>query len=319
MAQSCKSSALAAALLAALLLAGCGGGGNTPATTSTTATASTPAPVTVPDTAAPQLTNDIATDGLNWFNYRRQQMGETALTRNTQIDRAALGHSNYQKVNETITHMQILGKPAFTGAQLPDRLTAAGYQFTQDSYAYGEVISSTGTTTGPEAAESLIAAIYHRFAIFDPSFRESGAGAATAPGGYTYFTTDFAVNGLRAALGTGKFVTYPFASQQNVPIIFYSDYESPDPVSNRNEVGYPISVHADITSTVTVQSFTVKPRGGSVMATQLLTSTTDRDTPASTAAIIPLNVLAPATTYDVQFIGSVDGVAANRSWSFTTK
>jgi hypothetical protein len=30
-------------------------------------------------------------------------------------------------------------------------------------------------------------------------------------------------------------------------------------------------------------------------------------------------VLAPATTYDVQFIGSVDGVAANRSWSFTTK
>jgi hypothetical protein len=33
-------------------------------------------------------------------------------------------------------------------------------------------------------------------------------------------------------------------------------------VPNQNEVGYPISVHADINNPVLVQSFTVAPRGG---------------------------------------------------------
>lgn len=309
-------SLLATTLLSALLVSGCGGGGGD------NMTASAPVatlPTLVVDPSAPRLTNDVATDGFNWFNYRRNQMGESTLSRNTQIDVAAAGHSNYQKVNDTITHVQTVGKPAFTGAQLSDRLTAANYRFTQGSYAYGEVISSTGKTTGPDAAENLIAAIYHRFVIFDPAFKEAGTATAATSTGYTYYTTDFAVNGLKPALGPGKFVTYPFANQQGVPIVFYSDFETPDPVKDQNEVGYPISVHADITSAITVKSFTVKPRNGALMTTQLLTGLNDRDTPGSAAAIIPLTVLTPATTYDVEFNGVVDGTTVSRSWSFSTK
>jgi hypothetical protein len=100
---------------------------------------------------------------------------------------------------------------------------------------------------------------------------------------------------------------------------FLSDTESPDPVPNRNEVGYPISIHSDITKTIAVQSFTVRPRGGAPLQAQLLTSAADTDTPKSVAAIVPLDVLAAATTFDVQFTGTVDGVSANRSWSFTTR
>ncbi|MBC7502225.1 MAG: CAP domain-containing protein [Herminiimonas sp.] len=322
MIQAVKFTFPVSALLVALVLAGCGGGGGNGSNQVATASSAVAAPsvpsIVTADPGEPRLTNDVATDGFNWFNYRRRQMGESALTRNATIDNAALGHSNYQRINNTITHVQTVGKPGFTGAQVSDRLTASGYRFSQGSYAFGEVISSTGRTTGPEAAEGLIAAIYHRFAIFDPSFKEAGTATAATPSGYTYYTTDFTVNGLSSALGNGKFVVYPFADQQRVPVVFYSDFESPDPVPDLNEVGYPVSVHADITSKVTVQTFTIKPRNGAQLRTRLLTNALDRDTPVSAASIVPLDVLMPATTYDVQFAGSVDGIAVNRGWSFTT-
>ena len=51
---------------------------------------------------------------------------------------------------------------------------------------------------------------------------------------------------------------------------FFSDYEAPDPVAGQNEVGYPVSVHADISAVLTVQSFTIQPRGGAALTTKLL-------------------------------------------------
>lgn len=304
---------LVPALLTSLLLAACGGGSSGSDYSSSTSTIP-PAQ----EAGAPQATGNTATDGFNWFNFRRQQVGLPPLSRSTYVDVAAQGHSTYQKLNDTITHTQIAGKPGFTGATVSDRLTAAGYQFGQNGYAYGEVISSTGSTSGFNAASDLITAIFHRFVIFEPMFKEAGAGAATSTSGSTYFTTDFVAKGLDGGLGVGKYVVYPFANQTNIPTIFYSDNESPDPVPNKNQVGFPISIHADILAAVTVQTFTVQPRGGVSLDVQLLTHATNPETPDSAAAIIPLNVLASGTTYDVTFIGTVDGVAVTRSWSFTT-
>lgn len=276
---------------------------------------------------APQSTGNTATDGFNWFNYRRQQLrvpGDSqlrlpALTRNSNIDRAAQGHSDYQRANDTITHEQVPGNAGFTGASLGDRLQAAGYEL-RSPYAYGEVISATGSTSGFAAAESLIAAIYHRFVIFEPRFRDGGAGSATVPGGYTYFTTNFATsNGLAQGLGRGGYVTYPVANQQRIPRIFYSDQEVPDPFPNQNAVGYPVSVHADIDKTVTVQSFTLRQPGGAPLPARLLSRATDSATPASAAAIIPNDPLAAATTYEAQFVGAIEGVAVNYTWTFTTQ
>jgi uncharacterized protein YkwD len=308
----------APALLASLLLSACGGGGDA-------APADNPpalAPTVPQDANAPQVTGDTATDGINWFNFRRQQIGLAPLTRNSQIDAAAMGHSNYQTLNG-ITHDQTAGKPGFTGVTVFDRLAAADYRFTQGPGAYGEVIVRTSNASGFQGSEDLIAAIYHRFVIFEPVFKEVGAGAAKAQDGNIYVTTDFAVNGFSAALGAGNVVTYPFANQQNVPRNFFSDSESPDPVASKNEVGYPISVHADITSTIGVQSFTVQPRGGAALPAQLLERATDPHMTQSdvtgAVALIPLNPLAAATTYDVLFVGTVDGQSVNRSWSFTTQ
>lgn len=326
-----KSVSLTASLFTGVLLAACGGSSSGPASApgATTGVNASPALATLPVTAseaalafpvgAPQPTGNTATDGLNWFNYRRQLLGEPALTRSAPIDSAAQGHSQYQQLNDTITHDQTTGNPGFTGAVLADRLIAAHYRFTRGSYAYGEVISSTTEQSGVNAAENLITAIYHRFAIFEPEFRQAGAGAAVSASGKTYFTVDLTADGLTPTLGNGNFIVYPANGQQGLPPVFFSDLEFPDPVPNRNQVGYPVSVHADITSTVAIQSFTLNPRGGKALPTLLLQHASDPATPVSAAALIPLDPLVSGETYDVQFSGTVDGVVASRVWSFTTR
>ncbi|MBI3228800.1 MAG: CAP domain-containing protein [Burkholderiales bacterium] len=303
-------------LLLAAALSACGGGGGTSGNLSSNVPTT---PVLAQEPGAPALTNNTATDGFNWFNFRRQQAGLPQLLRNSTIDLAAQGHSDYQRRNNTISHSQTVGAPGYTGSDLLKRLSFAGYEFSpRTAYAYGEVISSTGDSSGFYMAEELITAIYHRFVIMEPAFKEAGSGSAVSINGTYYFTTDFAANNGYGS-GVSGVVTYPFANQTNVPALFNSDYESPDPVKEKNEVGYPISVHANINAALTVNSFSIAPRGGAPLAVKLLVNQSDAETPRSAAAIIPLNVLSAKTTYDVQFVGSVDGVAVSRSWSFQTR
>jgi uncharacterized protein YkwD len=302
------------ALLLAALLAACGGGGDS-------ATQVTPPPVAPPVTppGAPAATGDTALDGFNWFNYRRAGVGLSALARNARLDTAAAGHSNYLRLNNTVSHDQVPGNPGFTGASLESRLAAAGYTLSRP-YAFGEVISAAGDRSGFYHAEELITAIYHRFVILEPVFKEMGTGAATTGSNYTYFTADFAASGgYGPGLGRGRIVTYPADGQVMVPATFLSDTESPDPVPNQNAVGYPVSVHADITASIAVTSFTIRPRNGAALTTRLLSSATDAHTKPQVAAIVPLTTLGANTTYDVSFSGTVDGVAVSRNWSFTTK
>lgn len=313
-----------AAWALALILVACGGGGggggSTDAQSPAQSNTSNDSDVRLSqETGAPQVTGNTATDGLAWFNFRRRQVGLPEVARNSVLDRAAQNHSTYQQLNDTITHSEDPTKAGFTGATVGDRLAAAGYVFDQPRSAYGEVIAATVNPSGFDAAEALIGAIYHRFVIFEPVFKEVGGGSARVQDGYTYFTTNFAANGLGPGIGGGNLVVYPYAGQTGIPVNFFSDREAPDPVADRNEVGYPISVHANITESLTVGSFTVRPRGGDLLAVKLLSGASDADTPNSVASIVPLAVLAGGTVYDVQFNGSVGGASVSRSWSFTTR
>jgi uncharacterized protein YkwD len=310
---------IALACTAAWALVACGGGGGGSSAGVSNGTPSTG--FSGQDASAPIATNNIAADGLNWINYRRGQIGMPALTHNGVIDTAAQGHSDYQRINNIVTHDQTVGKPGFTGVDLGTRLKAAGYTFVGDN-AIGEVISATTGGSGFYMAEELITAIYHRFVIFEPMFKEIGTGAATSSANYNYFTADFvANNGYGSGIAAGAIVTWPFNGQSQVPADFNSDYEEPDPVPDRSVVGYPVSVHTNLTRTLTVQSFTIRAHGsGSDLSTRLLVQGQDANTTThSAAAIVPLAPLAAATTYDVAFTGAVDGTPVSRSWSFTTK
>ncbi|MDP3671847.1 MAG: CAP domain-containing protein [Telluria sp.] len=269
---------------------------------------------------APVMVNNVATDGMNWINYRRRLAGMPEMARTSTVATAAQAHSDYQKSNDIVTHDEIGGKPGFTGVDLKARLTAAGYPWDNTAYA-GEVISATSSNSGFYMAEELITAIYHRFVMFEPVFKEIGTGSATTKAGYTYFTANFAgKNGYGPGVGQGKIAVWPHDGQSLVPPNFFSDFETPDPISGSNEVGYPISVHADINMVVAVQAFTLRAHGaGADLPVKLLVHATDSETTASAAAIIPLSVLKAGTVYDVTFKGSAGGTAITKNWSFSTR
>lgn len=305
------------ALLTVALLSACGGGGDSGGNTALSG--STAAKQLTEEPGAPALSNNIATDGFNWINYRRSQIGLGPLVRNSLIDNAALGHSNYLNSNNVVAHSQIKGKPGFTGETPFDRLSASGYVVTS---TWGEVIAGITTNSGFYMAENLITAVYHRFVIFEPVFKEGGAGSAVNNSGYAYFTTDFAGNSRYGpGLPAGQIISYPFNGQLKVATSFSSDEETPDPVPNQDVVGYPISVHANFDATLGVTAFTVRQRGASAdLAVRLLSKETDAiNTSRSVAAIIPLAPLLAGTTYDVSFIGKVNGANVTRTWSFTTR
>ncbi len=316
MSELLRARTILAGCVTALALAACGGGGDSSAP---------PPPVgstpIIPDplTPAPPVpTSNIAVDGREWLNARRSQAGLPALAHSSIIDIAAQGHSDYQRINNTISHEQTPGREGFTGATLKDRLVAANYVLIRP-YAYGEVISAANSNSGQYMAEELITAIYHRFVIFEPKFREIGTGAATASNGRSYFTANFgATKGLETGLAQGQVAIWPADAQASVPRNFFSDTEMPDPVPDRNEVGYPISVHANINASVIVQTFTVRSRNGGNLESLLVTNANEKEPVPTAVAIVPLSPLAANTTYDVTFAGTVDGSAVSRNWSFTT-
>jgi len=318
-----RAKSIASAAIAALALAACGGSDSSGTSTASASPVSGGLPSTGfsgQDALAPVLTNNVAADGFNWINYRRTQAGVGALAHNNMLDRSAQAHSDYQRMNNTVTHTEDPSKPGFTGATDKERVQAAGYTL-EGGYVTGEIIAATTNQSGFYMAEELVTAIYHRFVMFEPLFKDMGTGSAMTSDRYIYFTSNLgATRGYSAGLPSHTIVTWPFNGQTGVQPNFLSDYEEPDPVPNLNEVGYPISVHANLSEQLTVQSFTVHPRGGADLKTRLLVKGQDASTTMpSVAAIVPLAPLAANTIYDVSFTGTVGGAAVSKAWSFTTR
>lgn len=331
MKQSLRS--LVSILLAGLLVASCGGGDNGAASSSAGSTAST------------------ASEGFAQINFRRASAGIPPLNFSSEITRAAQSHSDYQRINgpfqedggsSPITHAETPGKPNFTGVEAcPDRITAAGYVLDPaQGYGCGEVISALSDSSGVTAAEELIAAVYHRFIVLQPSFRDAGAGAAlSSDGRFAIFTQNFAVRGSFAGLGSGNFAVYPFHGQTVVPTSFNHSTEMPDPLPPSmfpefvdKAVGYPVSVHADLDQRIDVTTFTLRQQANStLMNARLLSAATDVETQSFSAAIVPFQQLSPGTSYVAEFSGTICSrsfetdqcvsapVPVARTWSFTTQ
>ncbi len=284
-----------------------------------TSTGTSAAQLVVQESGSPQASGDVASDGLAWINYRRMQAGLKVVARDARIDRAAAAHAAYQQLNNLITHDEDPTRPGFTGATATERIRAAGYPLDTEARADGEVIAATAEADGFAAAEGLLGAIYHRYLMLEPRFDLAGSGDAHRGGGYDWLNVNFVATRGSAGLDAGRIVVWPMPEQPSVRTAVSSDQETPDPVAGRNVVGYPVSVHASLGSLLQVGRFTIRERGGSALKVAQLDARSDRDTPQSAAAIIPLARLRSGVRHDVEFIGAVDGMPVERRWSFMTK
>lgn len=303
--------------LATALLTACGGGGGGSPTLSSVSPQQQLTAI-LQEPSAPAVTHDIATDAFNWINHRRQQAGVAVLSRQTQLDSAAQQHAHYQTTNGVVTHEQSANDSGFTGVTVTDRIRAAGYPYDPQNFAHAEVVFANAQPSGVLMVEQLFTAIYHRFALLNPVFQEVGIGSDFNKNLGHLMTAKLATQAVQPRLAPSQVVTYPVANQRNIPVDFFSDQEMPDPVPAENRVGFPISVQADYGAGISVQRFTIQPRGGAPLATRLLTHDRDPHVPVFAAAIIPLAPLAPASTYEVDFAGAVNGQSVEQRWTFTT-
>ncbi len=304
--------AVGVAIIAFLAACSDGDGGTSTGTSATQ--------LSTQENAGPASSGDVASDGLAWINYRRTQAGLQTVTREAQLDRAAAAHAAYQQLNNLITHDEDPSRPGFTGVTATERLRAAGYPLDTQAQADGEVIAATAEADGFAAAEGLLGAIYHRYLMLEPRFDLAGAGDAHRGGGYYWLNVNFVASRSSAGQLAGRVVVWPLPDQRSVRTRVSSDQETPDPVAGRDTVGYPVSVHAPLGTRLLVSRFTIREQGGQVaLKTAQLDSSSDRDTPPSAAAIIPLTRLRSGVLHEVEFAGSVDGVPVERRWSFTTR
>lgn len=271
------------------------------------------------ENAAPRFTGDVAVDGLNWLNFRRQQAGLSPLSREPVLEAAATAHARYQQQNNLITHDQDGRLSGFTGEQAPDRLLAAGYPLRQQAYAEGEVVGASTQADGFALADGLLAAIYHRYVILEPVFDQAGAGTASRVGGYTWLTVNFVASQDSRARPGLPLVVWPSNGQTGVRTYFLSDQEIPDPVPGQNRVGYPVSLHAPMFSRLRVHRFTLSETEGEPLPVRLLDPAHDSDTPGSAAAIVPLQPLLSGHVYEVRFAGTFNEYPIDMQWSFTTQ
>ena len=268
---------------------------------------------------APSVTGNVAVDGMAWINFRRAQAGLPALQRDQRLDLAASRHAHYQQLNDLVTHVEDSRKPGFIAKTASERLRAADFPLLSTSFADGEVIAATGTSDGFASVEGLLGAIYHRYVVLEPMFNAAGTGAAHREGSFYWLTMNLV--GLKGSTGIarGSIAVWPLPSQKQVRTHVFSDQETPDPMPQADEVGYPVSVHANLNAVLRVDRFTLSDPGGRAVEVRQLDAAGDRDTPPSAAAIIPLQPLRRASTYSVHFAGRVDDQAVERSWQFTTR
>jgi uncharacterized protein YkwD len=346
------SNLAAAGIVVTLALAGCGGSGGgasstgpvagTPSTPTVPTTPTNPTPpvstvqavslqAAVPAAYAAGSTADIAFKKLNAFRAV-QNLGP--VNQNANADIAAKNHQFYVFTNQSGAngHVEVAGKPGFTGASVMDRLVAAGYP----AISASEVIAFGLEQGNPNATavDNLINTVYHRAAMMTQGFTVVGiAGDDDNNPLYIDFgATKLQVNagdyvGVYPANGqTGVFLTHSLEA----PNPFYQELEMTQ-ANMCAKTSSPISLTSEASTILSVTTFTVTEAGQTTpLDVRLITSSTSaQDTSYLTpnaAFIVGKAPFKPNTTYNVRFVGkatgtatgATNGLAIDKSWSFTT-
>lgn len=336
----------AASFAVAVALVGCGGGGgsSTPVATNPTTPVVPTTPTTpvstvqaaslqtaVAPTYAAGSSDAVAFAKINAF---RAAQGLGPLNQNANADLAAKNHQAYVALNNSGAdgHVEVVGKPGFTGASVKDRLVAAGYPAT----IAGEVIAFSLEFPNPDtsAVDNLINTVYHRASMMYQGFTTVGTAGEDA---INPLYMDFGAT--KAQLNAGDYVgVYPANGQTGVwlshgveaPNPFYQEMEMTQ-ANMCAKTSAPVSLTSEASTTLSVTSFTVTEAGQTTpLDVRLITSATStQDTTylgTNVAFVVGKAPFKANTTYNVHFVGkaagtatgSANGLSIDKSWSFTT-
>lgn len=325
-------------LLLSLSLVACGGGGDSS--------------VVIP---ASYLPGQAEQGGWDVLQEARMRCNFGRVTRNAQLDAAALSHAKYlvdlslATGDSTVSHLETPGLPGFTGVYPWDRTVYQGYSY----MGVAEILEATVweytdppnfptmETRGADAMRNLLNTVYHLSgAMYEGSELGLGAYLGTRQISQTTWREEFrfgALNAYRSShpritMGAGEIATFPCEGSGGVPPAFEPENESPNPfigTAYANAiVGPPIYLKADAPQELTVNpiSSSISHNGISVPFT-ILNKDNDPNIDqinnrpfigSHEVFVIPTSALMPDTRYQITLVGTLNNVPFNRSFAITT-
>jgi uncharacterized protein YkwD len=243
----------------------------------------------------------------------RTAAGMSALNCNDTIQKGAIAHAKYTALNGGIqTHVEVSGKPGFTGVNFWERMYAAGFpQGTNANAPGGEVIGSGKGSEAITGQYGFMNTVFHRMVFVSFDTKAYGFGNYVSGGTSKYGTIDFSKD--FTAPKTTAISTWPKNGANGVLTTFNCATEIPNPCSGL--VGYPISISGG--DNLTILTHTLKQNGTSVAHTYR-SNANDMSFSKQHFFMIPSAPLAKNATYAATVTGKVGNASFSRSWSFTT-
>ena len=255
---------------------------------------------------------------LNEVNRFRALAGLQPVRTSAIIQHSALAHAFYTlfngaspQVRDLGIHKESSGTPGFTGVNVLNRAEHAGYA----AHSMAEVITHRQDATA--AVTDWIDSVFHRIPLLRADLLELGYGDAYL-GPLSIQVMDLSYRERT----TGRIVLYPAPDQNDVPPAFFGN-EIPDPLEKAGvnnaayPVGYPITATFDRLSKVQVLSWHLRDSRGKELPGAVLKP--DNPEMENSFAFMALSPLAEGATYSMELRGSINGVAFQRSWHFTTR
>jgi uncharacterized protein YkwD len=323
------------AIIAALsaMVAACGGGGGSSDSGSVTPPpppppAPAPAPTgtqTTPTYSADSAESQIFTS----INAYRAQCGFPAYRQNTILDKAAANHAAYMIANgAVITDTEVQGNAGFTGVTGQDRANALGWPSSlQAGAADAGATYTNATLTQAQYGQSIVDAwsvgVYHQVTIAYPADLLGVGVAQTTFNGFPEMVGGIEI-GESTQSGTNVTtannpLTFPCQGVTGVP--YKGVNEVPAAPNTNGSWGTPITVMGNPNDSISLTSATIQGSSEANPTTlNILTKANDTTGLIGQyqAVAYPSTALQPNTTYSVNLVGTVNGVAFTRSFTFTT-
>jgi hypothetical protein len=206
-------------------------------------------------------------------------------------------------------HFQVAGLPGYTGAWPWNRCAAVGYPW----FCGDEVLASGEPRS---AVDELVATVFHRVIMLDPTARFVGIGGA-ALNGHRFVPIDPGAG--PTTVNPPRWWAFPAPGQRDVPPVLTLEEPSPVPSGAPGPNGDPITIaFAHGSDDVVSLALRRVRRGlaGAPLPTYVYPAA--NKIWAGTAWATPYRPLCPASTYRVEAVLRLGHELIRREWNFTT-
>ena len=294
-------------------------------------------------------------DAIDYLNTLRTKAGLSVLLQNQILEDAAQNHANYLSDVGIFGHYEDnIANPSkyYTGDTASQRGEYAGWRgaYYLENLSYKQ--------NGVEASiDSLMSAIYHRYAFLNNNIDSIGIGIdeslifnynmANSLINELCFTDSYSGNSSSysgvcsdssfkveknlynltlnsLAQNSPNFIIWPPSDSIDIPTVFFE--ESPDPLPNHSVSGYPISIEFNdymyLNSNISINSFKIYDEANNeITNTLLMDESNDPNLKHDKYqfSLFPLERLAWNHRYRVELDYKIDGLDNLKVWYFKTK